>query len=131
MTWKELSRVAPRFPELTKLLLNDNRIAKVEARSFVEMTKLSVLSLEGNKVSTKHVEVSRAHSSGLRYVASSPQIKSFPDETFQNLHRLERLDLAFNQVEYLNLAAFDSVGTLEHLHIDLSHNNMQALRVNR
>ena len=45
-----VERDAFRFPELTRLLLNDNAIKNVGPRAFVEMTKLQVLSLEGNKV---------------------------------------------------------------------------------
>eukprot|EP00095_Tigriopus_kingsejongensis_P001501 snap_masked-scaffold1086_size63525-processed-gene-0.0 protein:Tk01501 transcript:snap_masked-scaffold1086_size63525-processed-gene-0.0-mRNA-1 annotation:"hypothetical protein DAPPUDRAFT_300683" len=96
-----------RFGKLQQLLLNDNRIKKLDSQSFVEMTRLLILSLEGN------------------------QIRQLPDETFQNLHRLQRLDLAYNRLESLNFAAFDSIGTLSHLAIDLSHNQLQALRVNR
>ncbi len=44
-----------RFSELTRLLLNDNRIARVETKSFVDMTKLAVLSLEGNKVRKRKI----------------------------------------------------------------------------
>lgn len=96
-----------RFGKLQQLLLNDNRIKKLDSRSFVEMTRLLILSMEGN------------------------QITRLPDETFQNLHHLQRLELAFNRLESLNFAAFDSIGTLSHLTIDASHNNLQALRVNR
>ena len=38
-----------RFPNLRRLLLNDNRISRVDPQSFVEMTKLLYLSLEGNQ----------------------------------------------------------------------------------
>ena len=55
------------------------------------MTDLKYLSLEGNV------------------------IESIPDEAFQNLHHLSTLNLAYNHIETLNFAAFDSVGTLSHL----------------
>ena len=42
-----------------------------------------------------------------------------PDEAFQNLHHLSTLNLAFNQINQLDFGAFDSVGTLSHLSIDL------------
>ena len=96
-----------RFPELQTLLLSDNMISVIGPMSFVEMTKLTTLSLEGNK------------------------IKELPDVTFQNLHHLKQLNLAWNSMESINFASFDSTGTLSHLSVDLSHNNLQALRVNR
>ena len=43
----------------------------------------------------------------------------FPDEAFQNLHHLSTLNLAYNQINQLDFGAFDSVGTLSHLNIDL------------
>ena len=66
------------------------------------MTALRYLSLEGNR------------------------IRRLPDEAFQNLHYLSRLNLAFNELEILDFAAFDSIGTLSHLTIDLSHNALQV-----
>ena len=54
-----------------------------------------------------------------------------PDEAFQNLHYLSHLNLAFNDLQLLDFAAFDSIGTLSHLSIDLSHNALQSLRTNR
>ena len=60
----------------------------MDSRSFVDMTNLKYLSLEGNV------------------------IKAIPDETFQNLHHLSTLNLAYNHLQSLNFAAFDSVGTL-------------------
>ena len=71
------------------------------------MTKLVILSLEGN------------------------QIASLEDETFQNLHHLQVLDLSHNSLVSINFAAFESVGTLSHLAIDLSHNRLEMLKVNR
>ena len=68
----------------------------------MEMTALRYLSLEGNR------------------------IRRLPDEAFQNLHYLSRLNLAFNELEILDFAAFDSIGTLSHLTIDLSHNALQV-----
>ena len=61
------------------------------------MTNLKYLSLEGNV------------------------IKSIPDEAFQNLHHLSTLNLAYNHLQILNFAAFDSVGTLSHLLIGKIH----------
>ena len=46
-------------------------------------------------------------------------ISIFPDEAFQNLHHLSTLNLAYNQINQLDFGAFDSVGTLSHLNIDL------------
>ena len=71
------------------------------------MTSLRYLSLEGN------------------------QLKSLPDEAFQNLHYLSSLNLAFNHLQRLDFAAFDSIGTLSHLTLDMSHNLLQSLRTNR
>ena len=70
------------------------------------MTALRYLSLEGNR------------------------IRRLPDEAFQNLHYLSRLNLAFNELEILDFAAFDSIGTLSHLTIDLSHNALQVRKRN-
>ncbi len=39
-----------RFPRLERLLLDDNRIQTLDSKSFVEMTQLVYLSLEGNKL---------------------------------------------------------------------------------
>jgi Leucine-rich repeat (LRR) protein len=39
-----------RFPKLEKLFLDDNRIETVDSKSFVEMTQLVQLSLEGNRL---------------------------------------------------------------------------------
>ena len=39
-----------RFPRLERLLLDDNRIKSVDSKSFVEMTQLVYLSLEGNQL---------------------------------------------------------------------------------
>ena len=55
------------------------------------MTDLKYLSLEGNV------------------------IESIPDEAFQNLHHLSTLNLAYNNIQTLNFAAFDRVGSLSHL----------------
>ena len=71
----------------------------MDSRSFVEMTNLKYLSLEGNV------------------------IKGIPDEAFQNLHHLSTLNLAYNNLEVLNFAAFDSVGTLSHLLIGNDNSN--------
>ena len=49
-------------------------------------------------------------------------IKGIPDEAFQNLHHLSTLNLAYNNLEVLNFAAFDSVGTLSHLLIGNNDN---------
>jgi Leucine-rich repeat (LRR) protein len=92
-----------RFPNLRRLLLNDNRISIVDPQAFVAMTKLLYLSLEGN------------------------EIERLEDETFQNIHRLQTLNLGYNRISSVNFAAFDSIGTLSHLTIDLSHNNLQVL----
>lgn len=54
-----------------------------------------------------------------------------PDETFQNLHRLSTINLAYNKINQLDFAAFDSVGIMLPLSVDLSHNNFQALRASR
>ena len=54
-----------------------------------------------------------------------------PDEAFQNLHHLSILNLAYNRINQLDFASFDSVGTLSHLNLDLSHNLLNMLRINR
>ncbi len=56
------------------------------------------------------------------------RIERLEDETFQNIHRLQTLNLAYNRISSVNFAAFDSIGTLSHLTIDLSHNNLQVKR---
>lgn len=71
------------------------------------MTKLFELNLEGNL------------------------LEWLPDETFQNLHRLRYLSLAYNHLDSLNLAAFETVGNMAHLFIDVSHNQIQELSANR
>ena len=96
-----------RFTNLIHLLLDDNRIKELDARSFVEMKSLQYLSLEGNR------------------------LQKIPDEAFQNLHHLRKLNLAHNELKSLNFAAFDKVGTLVHMQIDASHNKLQFLRANR
>ena len=63
----------------------------------------------------------------MRYLSlEGNRIRRLPDEAFQNLHYLSRLNLAFNELEILDFAAFDSIGTLSHLTIDLSHNALQV-----
>ena len=96
-----------RFPNLREIYLNDNEIKTLGPRSFVEMTQLTALTLEAN------------------------HLTQLPDETFQNLHRLQSLNLARNRIGNLNFNAFDSIGTLAHLCVDLSHNDLKALKVNR
>ena len=54
------------------------------------------------------------------------QIEQLEDETFQNIHRLQTLNIAYNRLSSVNFAAFDSIGTLSHLSIDLSHNRLQV-----
>ena len=39
-----------RFPRLERLLLDDNQISVLDSKSFVEMTQLVYLSLEGNRL---------------------------------------------------------------------------------
>ncbi len=39
-----------RFPRLERLLLDDNKISSLDSKSFVEMTQLVYLSLEGNRI---------------------------------------------------------------------------------
>jgi len=50
MTSKKFYNVGHRFPRLERLLLDDNRIKTVDSKSFVEMTQLVYLSLEGNQL---------------------------------------------------------------------------------
>ena len=96
-----------RFESLEVLHLDDNRIKKMEARSFVEMRNLKCLTLEGNKIS------------------------NLEDETFQNLHSLRWLNLAYNKLSNLNFDAFDYVGSLSWTTLDLSHNNIDVLTSNK
>ncbi len=58
-------------------------------------------------------------------------LESLPDLAFQNLHRLRSLNVAFNNLGDFNFGAFENVGNLAHLSVDVSHNDLQALRVNR
>ena len=96
-----------RFDKLVHLNLDDNRISKLNMRSFTEMKSLQFLSLDGN------------------------YLEDIPDEAFQNLHHVRRLNLAYNKLKKLNFQAFDKVGTLVHLKLDMSHNKMNNLRSNR
>ena len=59
------------------------------------------------------------------------ELKNLPAEAFQNLHYLSKLNLAYNKIHELDFAAFDSVGTLSHLFIDLSHNRLNKLVNNK
>ena len=61
--------------------LDDNKIAKLNKRSFTEMKSLQFLSLDGN------------------------YIEDIPDEAFQNLHHVRRLNLAYNKLKKLNFQA--------------------------
>ena len=80
---------------LCKILLLFHFHVQLDSRSFVDMTGLKYLSLEGNAIET------------------------LPDEAFQNLHHLSTLNLAYNHLKTLNFAAFDSIGTLSHLSIGI------------
>ena len=69
---------------------------------------------------------------GLRYLSlEGNELQSLPPEAFQNLHYLSQLNLAYNKISVLDFAAFDSVGTLSHLVIDLSHNGLNTLANNK
>ena len=70
-----------RFDKLVLLNLDDNKIAKLNKRSFTEMKSLQFLSLDGN------------------------YIEDIPDEAFQNLHHVRRLNLAYNKLKKLNFQA--------------------------
>jgi hypothetical protein len=59
------------------------------------------------------------------------RISELRDETFQNLHSLQRLSLAYNNLRGLNLEAFDYVGSLSFLRLDVSHNRIQSLSSNK
>ena len=96
-----------RFESLESLHLDDNRIKKMEARSFVEMRNLKCLTLEGNKIT------------------------KLEDETFQNLHSLRWLNLAYNSLSNLNFDAFDYVGSLSWATVDASHNQIHQLTSNK
>jgi Leucine-rich repeat (LRR) protein len=59
------------------------------------------------------------------------RILDLKDETFQNLHSLQLLSLAHNSLRSLNLEAFDYVGSLSFLQLDVSHNSIQSLGSNQ
>ena len=66
-----------RFDKLVHLNLDENRISKLNMRSFTEMKSLQFLSLDGN------------------------YLEDIPDEAFQNLHHVRRLNLAYNKLKKL------------------------------
>lgn len=83
--------------------MDDNRIERLERRAFMNLNRLKVLNIRGNKIS------------------------SISDETFQNLPELEFLDLAYNTLKSFDFTMFDQVGTLSLLKINASHNKIRDL----
>jgi Leucine-rich repeat (LRR) protein len=73
------------LPSLEVLLLDDNRITRIERQAFKNMDLLKRLDLRGNK------------------------LMAISDEAFQNLPQLELLDLAYNQLQALDFSMLDQV----------------------
>lgn len=91
------------LPKVERILLDDNRIERLERRAFMNLNHLKVLNLRGNKIS------------------------SISDEAYQNLPELEFLDLAYNSMKSFDFTMFDQVGTLAHLKVNASHNKIRDL----
>jgi Leucine-rich repeat (LRR) protein len=80
------------LPSLEVLLLDDNRITRIEHQAFMNMGLLKRLDLRGNKLTV------------------------ISDEAFQNLPQLELLDLAYNQLQSLDFSMLDQVShTVQHI----------------
>jgi len=73
------------LPSLEFLLLDDNRITRIERGAFTTMDYLKRLDLRGNK------------------------LKIISDEAFQDLPLLELLDLAYNQLQSFDFSILDQV----------------------
>jgi Leucine-rich repeat (LRR) protein len=81
------------LPSLEVLLLDDNRITRIERQAFKNMDLLKRLDLRGNK------------------------LMAISDEAFQNLPQLELLDLAYNQLQALDFSMLDQVSHTMQSHL--------------
>lgn len=124
------SRRLKKFPwplpfATTTLLLQDNKIAKLDGWQFNRMYYLKELHLEGNRI--KKI---RDHSLG--YLATlealylhENRIEEMAFGAFKNCSRLITLNLARNKLTKLKYGAFEGLGQLENL--DLSANMISSI----
>lgn len=92
---------------LQQLHLDDNKIERIEKRSFMNLRSLKRLNLKGNKISNAG------------------------EEAFQNLPELEDLDMSYNSLSRFDFSIFDQVGTLSMFRLNVSHNKISDLQLTK
>lgn len=104
----------------TTLLLQNNRISKLEGWHFSGMIYLRILHLEGNRIK-KIATTSLGYLPSLQTLyLQNNRIEELAFGAFRNCSRLQTLNLAKNKLTTLQYAAFDGLNQLDAL--DLSAN---------
>lgn len=123
---KKLKRFPWPLPQVTTtLLLQNNKISKLEGWHFRGMIYLMVLHLEGNRIK-KIGETSLGYLPSLHTLyLQNNRIEEMAFRAFRNCSRLKTLNLAKNKLKKLQYAAFDGLDQLDKL--DLSGNSISTL----
>ncbi|KAM3956959.1 uncharacterized protein ACR2FA_009082 [Aphomia sociella] len=140
------------LPKLDILILNNNKISAVKKKALANMLSLQVLDLSHNKLTQLSAEQFQ-NMQRLRHLRlDANEIRSLPRDSFKNTvlehldlsnnqitifpssalthvgFTLRRLELAYNQLEYLDAAMFHAISFLHEL--NLSNNALTVLSDN-
>ncbi|XP_067308398.1 carboxypeptidase N subunit 2 isoform X2 [Pseudorasbora parva] len=106
---------------LTRLLLNNNKISALDVGIFDSLQKLEMLQLKGNNLFCLHGHLFRHLHKLQELDLSFNQISSVSADVFQNNSRLRALSLQSNKIPELPAGIFAHLDNLEELNLRSNH----------
>ena len=104
-------------PTLTKIELNQNKIAEISRESFSKLNKLEVLGLSDNFITEIHRDSFRDLSSLKNLNLEYNKLKKIKADSFKDLAVLEVLHLKKNVISELPLGIFADLKNIKHIYL--------------
>ena len=126
ITCQDVDAIPQILPPFVKILiLNHNRLFKINSGVLSSYTRLETLELSYNQISTLSGKTFDRLSQLTNLKLDQNKLNSLDSKSFHGLTKLQRLDLSYNDIEFIPDGLFSQCPNLQKL--DLSHNRLTNL----
>ncbi|CAH1250741.1 PXDN [Branchiostoma lanceolatum] len=114
-----------RFPDLTRLSIDDNGLSVIQSGAFTDLSRLDLLSLRFNALTSLPCSEFATLPNLRKLTVQGNPISSIPDDCFVNLVNLELLYLSDMRLRSISHVPFQNLPRLRYL--DISGNRLRTL----